>query len=141
ERAERERQLPVLVGEQDNFRAALDHTLAVGDQAGPRLARALGGFWLARGLLQEARGWLERALAANRADQRLRADLHRLLGAVLHAVGDLERAQAILAEGSQIAAAAGPASVQAQIRGMRAGIQVTEDGNLARGIGAGRAAA
>jgi len=139
--AERERQLPVLVGEQDNFRAALDHTLAVGDQAGPRLARALGGFWLARGLLQEARGWLERALAANPADQRLRADLHRLLGAVLHAVGDLERAQAILAEGSQIAAAAGLSSVQARIRVMRADIQVTQDGNFARAMEVCEAAA
>jgi predicted ATPase len=59
--AERERQLPVLVREQDNFRAALDHALAAGDgETGPRLARALGGFWLARGLFQEGRGWLER---------------------------------------------------------------------------------
>src|SRR5215471_3265259 len=83
--AETERELKVLLPEQDNFRAALDHTLADGSQAGPRLARALGGFWLARGLLQEARGWLERALAAGPADPRLRADLLRLLGAVLYA--------------------------------------------------------
>jgi tetratricopeptide (TPR) repeat protein len=62
--AETERDLGVLLPEQDNFRAALDHTLSGGSQAGPQLARALGGFWLARGLLQEARGWAERALAA-----------------------------------------------------------------------------
>ena len=62
--------------EQDNFRAALDFTLSGGDPAGPRLARALGGFWLARGLFHEAQGWLERALAAGPADERLRADLH-----------------------------------------------------------------
>ena len=61
--AERERELAVLLREQDNFRAALDHALAGGDLAGPRLARALGGFWLARGLFQEGRAWLERALA------------------------------------------------------------------------------
>ena len=95
--------------EHDNFRAALDFTLSGGSQAGPRLARALGGFWLARGLFQEAQGWLERALAADPADPRLLADLHRLLGAVLYAAGDLERAQATLAQGLQAAAAAGPA--------------------------------
>ena len=71
-----------------------------GGETGPRLARALGGFWLARGLFQEGRGWLERALAADPADPRLRADLLRLLGTVLYAAGDLERAQATLAQGS-----------------------------------------
>ena len=81
----------MLAREQDNFRAALDWSLARGDQAGPRLARALGGFWLGRGLLQEGRDWLERALAQRPADQRLRADLLRLLGAVLFEAGDLER--------------------------------------------------
>ncbi len=98
--AERERELPVLVREQDNFRAALDHALAVGGgETGPRLARALGGFWLARGLFEEGQGWLERALAADPADPGLRADLHRLLGAVLYAAGDLERAQASFGAG------------------------------------------
>ena len=54
--AERERELAVLVREQDNFRAALDWSLARGNQAGPRLARALGGFWLGRGLLPGGTG-------------------------------------------------------------------------------------
>ena len=54
-----------------------------GRPAGPQLARALGDFWLGRGLLEEGRGWLERALAQRPADQRLRADLLRLLGALL----------------------------------------------------------
>ena len=44
----------VLSREQDNFRAALDWSLSEGGQAGPRLARALGEFWLARGFFQEA---------------------------------------------------------------------------------------
>jgi len=40
--AEEERELPVLLREQDNFRAALDHTLTTdGGETGPRLARAL----------------------------------------------------------------------------------------------------
>jgi predicted ATPase/DNA-binding SARP family transcriptional activator len=132
--AEEERQLPVLLREQDNFRAALGHALAGGDATGPRLTRALGGFWLARGLLQEARGWLERALAAGPADQQLRADLHRLLGAVLYAAGDLERTQDILAQGSQVAEAAGLFAVQARIRVLRTEIQATQDGNFARAI-------
>ena len=100
--AERERRLAVLVREQDNFRAALEWSLAHGDQAGPRLARALGDFWLGRGLLQEGRDWLERALAQHPADQRLRADLLRLLGAVLFEAGDLDGADAVLAEGSRL---------------------------------------
>jgi tetratricopeptide (TPR) repeat protein len=134
--AEEERELPVLLREQDNFRAALGHALDGGDAIGPRLARALGGFWLARGLLQEAQGWLERAIAAEPADQQLRAGLHRLLGAVLYAAGDLEQARDILAQGSQVAEAAGLSAARARIRVLRAEIQATQDGNLARAIGA-----
>jgi len=127
--AEEECDLAVVAREQDNFRAALDFTLAGGSSAGPRLARALGGFWLARGLFSEAQGWLERAVAAGPADERLRADLHRLLGAVLYAAGDLERAQATLARGAQVAAAAGLPSVQARIRVLQAEIQaLTQSG-------------
>ena len=99
--AEQERELPVLLREQDNFRAALDHALAA---AAARPGRGWPARWAASGwpadCSQEGRGWLERALAAGPADQRLRADLLRLLGAVLYAAGDLERAQAILAQGS-----------------------------------------
>ena len=114
--AERERELAVLTREQDNFRAALEWSLARGDQTGPRLARALGSFWLARGLFQEGQDWLERALAVGPADQRLRADLLRLLGTVLFEVGDLRRAEAVLSEGSEVAAAVGAPAVQARIR-------------------------
>jgi len=126
--AEEERGLEVLAREQDNFRAALDCTLAGGAPAGPRLARALGGFWLARGLFSEAEGWLERALAAGPADPRLHADLLRLLGAVLYAAVDLKRAQATLAQGSQVAAAAGLPSVQARILVLLAEIQALQSG-------------
>ena len=107
--AGRERELAVLAREQDNFRAALDWSLERGDQAGPRLARALGGFWLGRGLLQEGQDWLDRALAWRPADPRLRADLLRLLGAVRFEAGDLEGADAVLSEGLQVAAAGAPA--------------------------------
>jgi non-specific serine/threonine protein kinase len=127
--AERERGLMVLVREQDNFRAALDWSLQHGSQAGPRLARALGDFWLGRGLLQEGRDWLDRALAQRPADPRLRADLARLLGAVLFEGGDLDGADTVLSEGSEVAAAAGAPAVQARIRVLRADVR-----NL-RGLG------
>ena len=114
--AERERDLAVLSREHDNLRAALGWSLSGSGQIGPRLARALGGFWLARGFLQEAQGWLERALAQCPADGEARADLLRLLGAVLQQAADLERAEAIVCEASRVAAAAGPPVLQARIR-------------------------
>jgi predicted ATPase/DNA-binding SARP family transcriptional activator len=120
--AGRERKLAVLAREQDNFRAALDWSLERGDQAGPRLARALGGFWLGRGLLQEGRDWLDRALAQCPADLRLRADLLRLLGAVRFEAGDLEGADAVLSEGLQAAAAGAPA-IAARIQVLRADVR------------------
>ncbi len=120
--AERERALPMLVREQDNFRAALEWSLAQDDQTGPRLARALGAFWLGRGLLAEGRDWLDRALAQRPADQRLRADLLRLLGAVRFEAADLDGADAVLSEGSRVAVAAGAAAVAARIRVLRADI-------------------
>jgi len=113
--AERERGLAALSREHDNFRAALEWSLARGGQAGPRLAHALGDFWLVRGLLAEGRNWLERALAQPLADEGLRAGLLRLLGATLFEAGDLDRADAVLAEGSAVAAAAGAAAVRARI--------------------------
>jgi hypothetical protein len=130
--AEQQCELPVLLCEQDNFRAAL---AAAGDQAGPRLTRALGDFWLARWLFQEGRVWLERALATDPADPGLRAGLLRLLGAVLYAAGDLERAQATLAQGLQVAAAdPGLSSVQARIRVLLAEIRLVEDAGNAEAL-------
>ena len=129
--AEQERGLAALSRDHDNFRAALEWSLLAGDQAGPRIVHALGGFWLARGLLQEGRGWLERALAQRPADEYLRAGLLRLLGTVLLETGDLERAAAVLTEGSHVAAAAGlPAMgarmhvLLAQMRAERGGASV-----------------
>jgi hypothetical protein len=113
--AEREKDLAVLAREHDNFRAALGWSLPDDGETGQRLARELGGFWLARGLLQEAQDWLERALATGPAHPRLHAELLRLLGAVLLRT-DPERAEATLSEGFQIAAAAGLHALQARIR-------------------------
>jgi predicted ATPase/DNA-binding SARP family transcriptional activator len=138
--AQRERQLPVLLREQDNFRAALGHALA-GGETGPRLARALGGFWLARGLFQEGQAWLERALAVRPADQRLRAHLLRLLGALLYAAGDMQQAQAALAEGLHAAAAAGAPTVQARIRVLLADIRAGQEGKYTEAMETCQAAA
>ena len=122
--AERERELPVLMREQDNFRAALDHAFSDGGgETGPRLVHALGSFWLARGLFQEGQAWLERALAVGPADLRLRAELLRLLGTVLFEIGDLRQAEAVLTEGCDVAAAVGAPAVQARIRVLLVGIR------------------
>ena len=127
--AERERELVVLAREQDNFRAALEWSLARGDPAGPRLARALGEFWLGRGLLAEGRDWLDRALALRPTDDRLRADLVRLLGAVLFEAGELHGAQAVLSEGIQVAA--GAPAVQARIRVLLADVRFEQGAGIA----------
>jgi hypothetical protein len=51
-----------------NFRAVLRWAVETGDlTSGLRLAGALYGFWIARGHLTEARGWLESALPRSQA--------------------------------------------------------------------------
>jgi predicted ATPase/DNA-binding SARP family transcriptional activator len=120
--AEREQDLAVLSREQDNFRAALDWALPEGGDTGPRLARALGAFWLARGLLLEGQSWLERALATGPADPWLRAELLRLLGTVLYG-SDVVQAESVLSEGSRVAAEAGLLAVQARIRVLLGGVR------------------
>jgi predicted ATPase len=137
--AERERLSAVLAREQDNFRAALEWSLARGDPAGPRLAGALGDFWIGRGLLAEGRDWLERALALSPAGDRLRADLLRLLGAVLIEAGELHRALAVLSEGSQIAA--GAPAVQARIRVLLAEVRQMQGAGIAEMLAECEAAA
>jgi tetratricopeptide (TPR) repeat protein len=114
--AERKRELAVLAREQDNFRAALEWSLARNDQTGPRLAWALGHFWLGLGLLHEGRAWLERALVEHPFETELRAGLLRLLGMLLWEVGDLNGAEAVLSEGFRTAEVAGVPALQARIR-------------------------
>jgi tetratricopeptide (TPR) repeat protein len=66
-------------------------------------------------MLAEGRDWLERALAQPLADQYLRAGLLWVLGATLFESGDLDRAEAVLAEGSAAAATASASALQARI--------------------------
>ena len=121
--AERQRDPAVLDYEADNFRGALEWSLSRGNPAGPQLARALGEYWLYRGLVQEGRGWLERALTLRPADGHLRADLLRLLGTVLCEAGDLQAAEQVLAAGAETAAAVDARCAQARISVLRADIQ------------------
>jgi predicted ATPase/DNA-binding SARP family transcriptional activator len=113
--AERERDDAVLAREQDNLRAALDWSLSRQTDTAPRLASALGAFWLARGLLEEGTAWLEGALGHGGADARLRACLLRQLGILLARAGDLRKAAARLTEGSQVAETAGLPAERARI--------------------------
>ena len=126
--AGQEPDLAVLAGEHDNFRAALEWSLARDSETGPRLAAAVGGFWLARGFYQEGQSWLERVLAAASGGG-LRAELLRLLGMVVYAAGDLERARAVLSEGRRAAEAAGLTAAAARI-----GVLQTDIGTLVTGV-------
>jgi predicted ATPase/class 3 adenylate cyclase len=113
--AEREHNSAVLAREQDNFRAAFDWSLSQQTQTAPRLAHALGSFWLARGLLEEGRAWLEAALGQGHPDARQRAGLLRLLGTVLSQAGDLRQAAVSFSEGTQVAETAGLPAERARI--------------------------
>jgi predicted ATPase len=104
-----------LAAERDNVLAALEWSLSAGDDSGPELACAYGRFWLSGGLLQEAGPWLERALSAHRLRDELRAELLGLLGAVLHASGDLARADEVLSEGLQLARACANRALEARL--------------------------
>ncbi len=137
--AEREHRPAALAREQDNFRAALEWSLARRHPAGPRLAQALGDFWLDRGLLAEGRDWLERALAQHPPDQRQRADLLRLLGAVLFEAGEPHGAQAVLSDAFQVAA--GAPAVQARIRALLADVRFRQGAGIAEMLAECEAAA
>ena len=133
--AERERDLAALAREHDNFRAALEWSLSAGSPIGPRLARELGSFWLARGLLQEGQDWLKRALRQHPANGPLRAGLLRLLYSVLIESGDLIQAQTVLSEGLEVAAAAGVPAEHARIRVALAEIHKVRNLSIEESIG------
>ena len=103
--AEEERELAVLAARAGQLprRPGLH---AIGRQPGRAAAgpvRWAASGWPADCSRRHGAGWNAR-WPAGPADPRLHADLHRLLGAVLYAAGDLERAQAALAQGVQVAA-------------------------------------
>jgi predicted ATPase/DNA-binding SARP family transcriptional activator len=82
----------------DNFRSALSLALEIGDvQAAVLLAARLSRFWLVRGFLAEATGWLERSLAAG-GDAAARAPALRWLAIFEMEQGEVERPTALAEE-------------------------------------------
>jgi predicted ATPase/DNA-binding SARP family transcriptional activator len=113
-----------LAPEQDNVRAALEWSFAAHEESAPRLVCAFGRFWHARGQLEEARSWLERALAAHTAPEELRAELLGLLGTNLWESGDLNGADEKLSEGVRLARAARNRILEARLRVRRGDVQL-----------------
>lgn len=114
----------LLARDQANLRAALKWSFSTADEIAPRLACALGRFWLARWQLVEGRAWLEQALTQHRTEDALRAELLGFLGGVLHETGQLTDAERILADGLRIADCAGDALLAARIRVRHADVRV-----------------
>jgi predicted ATPase/DNA-binding SARP family transcriptional activator len=86
--------------EQPNFRAALDHLLVVGshDEA-MRLTGALGEFWVLRGLVGEARSWIDRVLgAAPNSDIRWKARVLGTASSMAEMAGEPETAHTFAIE-------------------------------------------
>jgi DNA-binding CsgD family transcriptional regulator len=104
--------------EHGNVRAALDWAgMAAGAEVGLRLARAMINYWVVRGHYREGRSWLERALTREEpipSEARARA----LVGVSWLATqqGDLERAEAAVNEGLEVALAVGSRFEEARAR-------------------------
>jgi non-specific serine/threonine protein kinase len=115
---EAEPPLARLDDEHANVRAALVWAEASGEAAlGLRLARSMINYWRARGLLREGRDWLERALGWGGAAPS--AERARALGGVAwfaRLQGDLDRADAALAEALDVAVTTGARMTEARAR-------------------------
>jgi non-specific serine/threonine protein kinase len=90
--------------EQHNFRAAMQHTMAVGQVDIPvRFSRALTQLWLARGQLSEGLSWLERGLEQSAgATPAVRAAALHGAGYFAGLWGDHDRAAAWLREAAAL---------------------------------------
>ncbi len=107
ERAERElrgpdqgKWLSTLEREHDNLRRALRHAFEHDTDTGLRLAAALGRFWAVRGHWKEGRGFLRRALEADRAAALTlsRASCVSWAGTIARIDNDLAEAQRLFEE-------------------------------------------
>jgi len=128
--AEQQRKLEALAREHDNFRVALEWSLTAGLDLGPRLVAALGSFWFARGMLEEAGSWLQRAIPLATSDAAVRATLLLWQGRVMDATGRLDHARLVHSSGEHEAAAAGLAGLQARFRCELAEIAVQCGGSI-----------
>jgi class 3 adenylate cyclase/tetratricopeptide (TPR) repeat protein len=118
-----------------HYLRALDLARAAGrdtEDLAPRARAALrraGDRAFALNAFAAAAGFCRAALALWPQDEReQRADLLRLLGAALYEAGELEQAEAVLAEGTEAAAAASLPAVQARIRIRLAHIRTLQGG-------------
>lgn len=90
---------------------------------------------MALGGIAAAAGYYRAALALWLPDaHEERAGLLRLLGSVLFEAGDLSEAAAVLAEGAEVAAAAGASAVQARIRILLAETRNMQGGSTAEAL-------
>ena len=123
-----------LEAELDNMRAALSWTVEREDpDLGLRFAGALGQFWLARGYDDEARRWLEEALAKpGHTSASRRAKALDALGSVALTQNDLDRAEAAATEGLELGDRAGiEGSRVASFRVLLGGVELVR-GDLER---------
>ena len=104
-----------IAAEHANYRAALEWSLARGAHHGAlRLAGTLLWYWVFEGSLEEARTWLERALAAGvDVGGEARSPILAALAYVVNMQGDVDRASALFAEARQLAEAGGELGDQA----------------------------
>jgi predicted ATPase/DNA-binding SARP family transcriptional activator len=114
--AERAGNFSDLVRELDNLRGTLEWAVFAEPELGARLARSLGDFWLMRGLLHEARSWLERLLASSGISEELVAELLGLLGTVLYEEGELDESEAVLSQGLALAMSLRLSALEARLR-------------------------
>jgi class 3 adenylate cyclase len=131
-----------------HYLSALDLARAANrDTAGlaPRARTALhaaGDRAFALNASASAAGYYRAALALWPQDAREpRAGLLRLLGTALHEAGELEQAESVLAEGSELAAAVGLSALQARIRLRLAEIHSMQRGPEEAGLAESEAAA
>ncbi|MPY85168.1 MAG: LuxR family transcriptional regulator [Actinophytocola sp.] len=97
---EQERWLTTLLREHNNLRAAFEFCLIAPDHAntGLRMAGALWFFWIATGLTNEGRRWLERGLEADDQPSRARARALWVGGYLSTIQEDLAAAKPMIAE-------------------------------------------
>ena len=91
-----------------NFRAAVEWSFAAGEyELAARVAGALGWFWTLEGMLDEAVGYLERAVTHSDLPPLVRSKALWGLGLIASSLGRLERARQAGAESVALARAAG----------------------------------
>ena len=91
-----------------NFRAAVEWSFAAGEyELAARVAGALGWFWTLEGMLDEAVGYLERAVAHSDVPPLVRSKALWGLGLIAASLGRLERARQAGVESVALARSAG----------------------------------